>query len=175
MKMILKFNGIMRPIERFFMAVTIGGMTVLLMANVVFRLMGNSLSFAEELGGILMIAATYLGCPYCVRKCKHVRMSAFIESMPRRIGKYYSVVIDLLTATAFAFLAYQVGLYCISTYHMGAATLVLKIPRWVCVFPIVVGLSFTSLQYYLLVIMNVIDKESFWIGTERRMGEPDTE
>lgn len=175
MQVICKLNSLMKPIERLLMALTVGGMTVLLIANVIFRAIGSSLSYAEELGGILMIACTYLGCPYCVRKCKHVRMSALIEKMPYKVGKYYSIVIDSITAFVFGFLAYNVGLYCISVYSMGSATLVLKIPRWVCILPVVIGLAFTCLQYILLILMNILDKDSFWIGTERRMGESDNE
>ncbi len=175
METLTRLNSYMRPIERFLMAITVGGMTTLLIANVLFRAMGSSLSFAEELGGVLMVACTYLGCPYCVRKCKHVRMSAIIENMPPKVGKNYSIIIDFITASIFAFLAYQVGLYCLDVFTMGAATLVLKIPRWVCISPVVIGLALTSIQYYILTIMNIIDKENFWIGTERRLGDPDTE
>ncbi len=174
MQILFTLNRGLKGIERFFMALTVGGMTALLIANVFCRfVLNNSLSFAEELGGILMIACVYLGSPYCVRKCKHVRMSALIERMPPQVGKYYSVVIDLITAVVFIFLSYQVGKYCLSVYEMASKTVALGIPRWLCVLPVVVGTFFTGFQYLILVLMNLTDKENYWIGTERKMGEPD--
>lgn len=174
MQALSKINGYLKIVEKFLMVLTVGGMTVLLIANVVFRfVLNDSLTYAEELGGILMIACVYFGSPYCVRKCKHVRMSALIEKMPPKVGKKYSVVIDFLTAVVFIFLAYHVGQYCLGVYEMGSRTLALKIPRWLCILPVVIGTFFTGMQYLFLVLMNLTDKENYWIGTERRMGEAD--
>lgn len=174
MQVLFLLNRCLKKIEQTLMVLTVGGMTVLLIANVFFRfIINDSLSFAEEVGGILMIACVYFGSPYCVRKCKHVRMSALIERMPPSFGKYYSAVIDLITALVFAFLSYQVAKYCISVYELGSRTVALKIPRWLCIMPVVIGTLFTSIQYFLLVLMNLVDRENYWIGTERRMGEPD--
>lgn len=174
MQALYKINSYMKTIEQTLMVLTVGGMTALLIVNVFFRfVLNNSISFAEELGGILMIACVYFGSPYCVRRSKHVRMTALIEKMPQKVGKCYSILIDLITAAVFIFLAYHVYQYCFDVYKMASKTVALRIPRWVCILPVVIGTFFTGLQYLFLVIMNLIDKENYWIGTERRMGEPD--
>lgn len=176
MQSVYKVNSYMKVCEQFLMVLTVGGMAILLIANVFSRfVLNNSISFAEELGSICMIACVYFGCPYCVRKCKHVRMSALLDVMPSHIAKRYSVVIDLITAAVYLFLAYNVGRYCISAYELGATTVALKIPRWICILPVMIGCFLAGLQYLLLVVMNVVDKEHYWIGTERQNGEPDSD
>ena len=142
MQAIQKVNSYLRVLERFLMAFTVGGMAILLIANVFSRVVLNdSISFAEELGSICMIASVYFGCPYCVRKCKHVRMSALMDLIPPRYSKYYAVFIDLITAAVYLFLAYNVGRYCISAYGLGSTTVALRVPRWICILPVVIGCS----------------------------------
>ena len=176
MQAIQKVNSYLRVLERFLMAFIVGGMAILLIANVFSRVVLNdSISFAEELGSICMIASVYFGCPYCVRKCKHVRMSALMDLIPPRYSKYYAVFIDLITAAVYLFLAYNVGRYCISAYGLGSTTVALRVPRWICILPVVVGCLFTGLQYLLLVVMNLTDRKHYWIGTERQFGEPDSD
>lgn len=176
MERLRRINCYIKYVEKFLLAVTVGFMVLLLVANVFCRfVLNDSLSFAEEVGILLFIACTYFGCPYCVRKCKHIRMSALIERMPDRIAKRYSIVVDLITAAVFIFLGIGVAKYCAGVYLLGSVTPALRIPRWICILPIPIGCIGTGFQYILLVLMNITDKDSYWIGTERRNGESDME
>ena len=165
-----------KKVEVTIMATIVAFMAILLFMNVFSRfILNDSIKFAEEVGANLFVALTYLGSPYCVRKCKHIRMSALIEKMPTKIAKKYSIVIDCLTGLIFIIFSVMLCGYVASTYRFGAVTAALRFPRWICILPVPIGCFATGLQYLLLTLMNITDKETYWIGTERRFGESDEE
>ena len=176
MQTLQKISLSCKKIEMIIMATIVSVMAVLLFVNVFSRfVLNDSIKFAEEVGANLFVALTYLGSPYCVRKCKHIRMSALIEKMPKHIAKKYSIVLDCLTGLIFIIFGVMLCGYVVSTYRFGAVTAALRFPRWICILPVPIGCFATGLQYLLLTLMNITDKETYWIGTERRFGENDEE
>ena len=176
MKALLTISGACKHVERFCLGTIVAAMAILLFANVFSRfVLQDSITFAEELGATFFVALTYLGSPYCVRKCKHIRMTALMERMPEKVAKKYSIVIDFITAAMFLFLGCMLVKYCLGVMKLGSITAAMRIPRWICIAPVPIGCIATGLQYLLLVIMNITDKETYWIGTERRFGESDEE
>ena len=176
MKTLQLISGACKHIERICLAVIVGTMAILLFANVFTRfVLQDSITFAEELGATLFVAITYLGSPYCVRKCKHIRMTALMERMPEKVAKKYSIVIDFITGAMFIFLGVMLVKYCIGVFKLGSLTAAMRVPRWICIAPVPIGCIATGLQYMLLVLMNITDKETYWIGTERKFGEADEE
>lgn len=168
MKLIMKINRVLERIGVVIIIALTAGMALLLMANVFCRyVLKDSLSFAEELGILLFIAVTYLSCPYATRYCKHIRMNAFIEKMTK-IKKPYCMIIDLITGIAFLYLGIMMFQYTMNVFALGAATPALHIPRWVCVSPVLIGLVCTGLQFVLSFVLNLTDKENFWIGSNLR-------
>lgn len=175
MKVIIKINRILERLGVAIIILLTAAMAILLMANVFCRyVLKDSLSFAEELGIILFIAVTYLSCPYATRYNKHIRMSAFIERM-KKIKKPYCMVIDFLTAAGFLYLGYMMLRYTMNVFALHAATPALHIPRWIIVSPVWIGLICTGLQFILLFILNLTDKEDFWIGSNLREKDKGTE
>lgn len=55
--------------------------------------MQNPLSVAEEYGGYMLVAITYIGLAYTWKKRTHVRVEFLIEKMPRKVR----LVLRLLT------------------------------------------------------------------------------
>lgn len=173
MEVLMKINKYIKKLEELILIILVGTMTVVLIANVLYRfILQNSLNYAEELGAYLLVAVTYLGSGYAVRGSKHIRMTAIMEAMSEKMAKRWSIVIDSISSVAFFVIGYLVWLYMMRVMNMGSLTPALQIPRWITILPVVIGMFATGGQYLLLVAMNIIDKENYWIGTERKFGEP---
>lgn len=175
MNTIVTFNKYLKSVEEFLLIVIVSGMTIILLANVFFRLMNSSISFAEEVGSYCMVATTYLGCGYAVRRNKHIKMTALMDMAPVRVAKKWAMLNDTISMIIYSFLGVLITQYMLRVKAMGSLSAALQIPRWIPIAPIAIGLFLTALQCTILVMMNIKDKENYWIGTERLFGEPDEE
>lgn len=172
MHIILTINKYWKKVDKFLLSSMVGLMALILVANVLFRfVLQSSLSFAEEVGSMLMIFSTYLGAVYCVRGTKHIRMTMILEKLTVKNAKRYSIVVDAITGIAFTLIGYWTWKYMLTLVESGIITSALKLPRWIIILPISLGMLGTGIQYFLLSLMNVLDKETYWIGTDRKFGE----
>ena len=79
-------------------------MSVVVFAQVVFRLVHASIPWSEELSKYMLIWTTFLGSALCVRKGSLVGLEILSMLLPKGIGKVVSMLVSVLTAAFLKFL-----------------------------------------------------------------------
>ncbi len=151
-------------------------MAVLLIGNVLSRtFLGQSWTFAEELGSFLIVFTTYIGIITAVRRSRHIRMSLFVDMLSIKGQKFLTILGGVFTSACLFYFSYLSTLYLMNVHALGRITPALEIPMWIAIIPIPLGLFLTGVQYLILVLLNLSDKNETYIGTERKLGEVEVE
>lgn len=97
--MINYLDKLMEKIEELVLIYGTIAMALLLIINVILRtFFASSLTFAEEVSQVLLMAVTFIGMSYASRHGKHIRISALHEYSNQNLRKALAVVISLITA-----------------------------------------------------------------------------
>lgn len=166
MNSIIKLNGYIKKVEEFIISASILLMAVILVANVICRMFGSALTFAEEVCALLAIICTFVGTSYCARLGCHITMTAAVDMLPRVGKKICMFIVCIGTAAAMLFLAYWASIYVMSLLTSGRFSPSLHIPLWIPYLLIPYGLVTTSLQYLLILGLNVKDRAVVHTGLE---------
>ena len=168
--MIRKINNVISKIEEQILGASIILMALILIANVIARKLGHSLSFAEEVGAALLVICTFLGIGYAAKKARHIRMSAFFDAFPPKIQKITIIFISLVTMLILFYMAYYSVKYTQYIHMLGKVTPALRLPAWYFAIPLSIGFFLGGIQYLLNIIMNLGSTEIF-IGTEKTVDD----
>lgn len=130
-KGILKFEKINQAIlklEDFLLGYIIVFMAILLVLNVFFRsVLNNSLSFAEELGGFLMVVVTFWGISTAARFSKHINMNAIVDNVPKKIRKAMLVIISGFTSVVMFYMTSVFVRYAMDNMKVGRISTALEL------------------------------------------------
>lgn len=107
-------------------------MTVITFINVVSRKMLHlSLSYTEEITGILFVVVTMIGAALSARSGKHLGLSVLTDRLPRKANKII-IIISLLAAVSFSVvLIYQGYIMVCSEFIYKQKTSTLGWPEWI--------------------------------------------
>ena len=131
-------------------------MAVNTIANVIGRyVLNQSIYFSEELNEFLIVIVTFMGLGYATRKGIHIRMSAIYDALPQKLRKSLMIFIALVTASMMAVLAWYALEYVQKVASRGRVTPALQVPLYLTYIWVVLGLTLTSLQYFLTAIRNL--------------------
>lgn len=159
------FNSISsftESIEKFVVFFSILLMMVNSTANAIGRyVFGKSLFFSEELNQFLIVAVTFIGFAYAVRKGRNIRMTAVYDSLGYVAKKTISTVISITTGLLMFYLAYKAIFYVIEIKELNRLSPALQFPVYIIYSIIPVGLSIAGLQYLIAFFMNITHKEIY--------------
>lgn len=142
--------------ERAVLTISVLGMAAVAIVNVLSRnILGESLSFAEEVMQILLVLVTFVGIGYGVRHARHIRMSALYDQLRGRVRKAALVTIDLGTAALLVVLAWYGVDYVWSVYQTGNVSPALRLPLYLVYLWVPVGFLLGALQYVLTAWRNL--------------------
>lgn len=151
-----KLDSLVSRGEAILLAWSVIILTVLTVGNVISRkFFSYSWSFTEEISQLLLILVTFSGVGYAARQATHICMTAFFEVLPMRWKKALATVIALFTGLLLFYLAYYAGLYVYSSYVLQKMTPALRIPFYLFILAVPVGLGLGGLQYLLTFIKNL--------------------
>ena len=143
---------------------------LLTIANVVGRVFGQSLAFAEELNRFLIVFVTFLGLGYAASKARHIRMTALYDQLPTRVRKALALTISLTTAGLLFGLTWLSVDYAVGTVRvLGSRSPVLGAPLWLVYLSAPLGFFLAGVQYLLAFARNVVD-EDVWVSFDHRDG-----
>lgn len=131
---------------------------------------GKSLFFSEELNQFLIVAVTFVGFAYAVRKGRNIRMTALYDTFPPRVKKAVMTLITLTTGLLLAFLAYESVFYVLEIKAINRLSPALQMPVYLIYSVIPVGLAMASLQFIIAFLMN-LTHEGIWLSYEVEEGE----
>jgi TRAP-type C4-dicarboxylate transport system permease small subunit len=142
-------------------------LAILLIANVIARTFFQAIYFAEEVSEFLIIFTTFVGVSYAARKARHIRMGAFLDSMPPNVEKVFIFVISGISALVMFLMAYHSWNYMMSTKLMNQTTQALRMPYWITLVIVPIGFFSAGIQYVRTVIKNIQEKD-VWQSPEQQ-------
>ena len=163
MKNILQYiNGITETIEKFVVFLSIFLMMANSTANAIGRyVFDKSLFFSEELNQFLIVAITFIGFAYAVRKGRNIRMTAMYDALGYGPKKILMTIITITTGLLMFYLAYKAIFYVIELKDINRLSPALQFPVYIIYAIIPVGLGVAGLQYLTAFFMNVTHKEIY--------------
>lgn len=90
----------------------LGVMSIVVFAQVVFRIVHLSIPWSEELSKYLLIWSTFLGSALCIRRKSLVGLEFFLNSMTKRNQKILQTVLNLIVCAMLLFLI-RVGFWAV--------------------------------------------------------------
>ena len=155
------------------LCIGVGGLALLLIANVIARTFFNSLYYAEEISEFLVLFTTFVGVSYAVRRARHIRMGAIFDGLPYGAKKTMIFVISAVSATIMFIMAVLSFRYLAHARMQGHLTPALRLPYWL--FLVIVPVSFLSagLQYIRTILKNIAEHD-VWLSPEQQ-GEYEAE
>ena len=163
MKHVLHYvNKTSESIEKFVVFSSILLMMVNSTANAIGRyVFDKSVFFSEELNQFLIVAITFIGFAYAVRKGRNIRMTAMYDSLGHTAQKVVSTLISITTGLLMFYLAYKAVFYVVELKDINRLSPALQFPVYIIYSIIPVGLGMAGLQYVIAFFMNVTHKEIY--------------
>lgn len=106
MRWLNKVSDAVNTVAEYFCAIALGVMSVVVFAQVLFRLTSGSLPWSEELARYLMIYMVYVGTSIGVKKGSHIAVEVVMDRCPKKVQKVVEVLVTLLMIAAFVILCY---------------------------------------------------------------------
>lgn len=162
MKIVLKINNIVVKIEEWIIAAAIIIMAITLIANVLGRqFLGKGVYAAEEIGQYCIYATTFIGLSYAVTTGKHINMLGLFDIAPAKFQKIDALFIAAVTAATMGLLTVISAGYVRSLKMLGKVSINLHIPTYLVVAVITCGFFFATVQYILVFIKNLREKDVY--------------
>ena len=115
---------------------------------VLYRVTGHSTYWELESAVYLMVAAVFLGSPYCLKTGGHVAVDLLGHYLPARLWRPIDLAVGVIGLAVCAYLAYVGGDLTWRSFHEGERTGSLwNPPKWPLFLSMPVGLGLTALQY----------------------------
>ncbi|MEH6823944.1 MAG: TRAP transporter small permease [Motiliproteus sp.] len=161
-KVLNKISIITEKIEKFIIGFSIVAMMVNSTANAMGRYFFNkSIFFSEELNQFLIVAVTFIGFAYAVRKGRNIRMTAVYDSLNHGAKKIISTMIAVLTSMLMFYLAYLATFYVLELQDLNRLSPALQFPVYIIYAIIPVGLTMAAIQYLISFLMNLTHREIY--------------
>lgn len=161
-KIFLQISNVTEWIEKFVVISSILLMMANSTANAIGRyVFGKSLFFSEELNQFLIVAITFIGFAYAVRKGRNIRMTAVYDSLGYTAKKTVSILIAMTTGVLMLYLSYKAVFYVIELKDLNRLSPALQFPVYIIYAIIPVGLFVAGIQYLITFFMNITHKEIY--------------
>ena len=161
-RVIHSISRITESIEKFVIFSSILLMMVNSTANAIGRYaFGKSLFFSEELNQFLIVAVTFIGFAYAVRKGRNIRMTAVYDSLGYTGRKLISTLIAITTSVLMFYLAYKAVFYVAELKEINRLSPALQLPVYIIYSIIPLGLGMAGIQYLMTFFMNITHREIY--------------
>ena len=135
-------------------------MTVIIFIQVIMRyIVGDALSWSEELSRYLFIWLIYLGIPLAAKHMKHIRIEAPLALFPKRARKYVVILGDLLFLAFSVIIAVTSYSLVLKQYASGQTSPAMGIPMWIVYLVPCVGFALTSIREIQVIVYRLKSKE----------------
>lgn len=106
MRWLNRLSDVVNTVAEYFCAIALGIMSVVVFAQVIFRLTAGSLPWSEELARYLMIYMVYVGTSIGVKRGTHIAVEVIMDRCPPTVQKIVEILVDLMMIAAFVILCY---------------------------------------------------------------------
>lgn len=158
---ISKLAKAIQKIEEALLAAAILTIAVLSIANVIGRLFGNPLAFAEEISQYCILVVTFVGLSYAASRGRHIRMTAIYDQLNKQQRRRMMIAINASTTVILSILTWYSCGYVYTVYQLGGIYPVLRVPFYVVYAVAPIGLFLGSLQYALATLRNLMSDDAY--------------
>ena len=112
------FNALLTRIEKFIVNILLLLVTFILFTNVILRLMGNSLQWAEEFARYGIVWVTFIGSSICVYKGAHIGVDAItmiLNKKAKQVLALMTIVVSIVFIVIFIRQSYLITLRAFET------------------------------------------------------------
>ena len=150
MKIIHDIDKVSNNILRFIVIIMLSVMSVVVFAQVLFRIVHLSIPWSEELSKYLLIWSTFLGAAICIRKGSLVGLEFLKNSMSEEKQKILQTILNLIVCAMLLFLI-NVGFWAVRRVWF-QITPVLKLSMGLMYAAIPIGSVFMLINQILVTI-----------------------
>lgn len=150
MKIIHDIDKVINKILRFIVIIMLSVMSVVVFAQVLFRIVHLSIPWSEELSKYLLIWSTFLGAAICIRKGSLVGLEFLKNSMSEEKQKILQTILNLIVCVMLLFLI-NVGFWAVRRVWF-QITPVLKLSMGLMYAAIPIGSVFMLINQILVTI-----------------------
>ena len=150
MKIIHDIDKVINKILRFIVIIMLSVMSVVVFAQVLFRIVHLSIPWSEELYKYLLIWSTFLGAAICIRKGSLVGLEFLKNSMSEEKQKILQTILNLIVCAMLLFLI-NVGFWAVRRVWF-QITPVLKLSMGLMYAAIPIGSVFMLINQILVTI-----------------------
>lgn len=150
MKIIHGIDKAINKLLRFIVIIMLSVMSVVVFAQVLFRIVHLSIPWSEELSKYLLIWSTFLGAAICIRKGSLVGLEFLKNSMSEEKQKVLQTILNLIVCAMLLFLI-NVGFWAVRRVWF-QITPVLKLSMGLMYATIPVGSVFMLINHILVTI-----------------------
>ena len=119
-------------IEEFFAALVMALICLITFANVLVRYFtDDSFAFTEEFSVFLMVVLTFVGTSAAFAKNSHIRMSFFVQKLPKRIAHWIEIAIMLIALVLFAIIVWYGARLLQDDWTYGTTSPGIGVPQWI--------------------------------------------
>ena len=141
-----KFLYFLDHIEEYLLMIMMGAMAIVVIIQVIFRVIGSSLPWSEELSRYLAVWITFIGAALGVKRGAHVGVEALKVALPKGPRR----ILELFALICMVFLACVVVYYSIQIIHMqlrtGQKSPAMRIPMWRAYIGIPIGMCLVVIR-----------------------------
>lgn len=150
MKIVYNIDKAINRILRFIVIIMLSVMSVVVFAQVLFRIIHQSIPWSEELSKYLLIWSTFLGAAICIRRGSLVGLEFLKNSMSEEKQKILQTVLNLIVCAMLIFLI-SIGFWAVRRVWF-QITPVLKLSMGLMYAAIPVGAVFMLINQILVTI-----------------------
>ena len=150
MKIIHDIDKVINKILRFIVIIMLSVMSVVVFAQVLFRIVHLSIPWSEELSKYLLIWSTFLGAAICIRKGSLVGLEFLKNSMSEEKQKILQTILNLIVCAMLLFVI-NVGFWAVRRVWF-QITPVLKLSMGLMYAAIPIGSVFMLINQILVTI-----------------------
>ena len=150
MKIIHDIDKVINKILRFIVIIMLSVMSVVVFAQVLFRIVHLSIPWSEELSKYLLIWSTFLGAAICIRNGSLVGLELLKSSMSEEKQKILQTILNLIVCAMLLFLI-NVGFWAVRRVWF-QITPVLKLSMGLMYAAIPIGSVFMLINQILVTI-----------------------
>lgn len=115
----------------------------------------QSLSWAEELCRYAWIATVFLSLPYTIRTETILRVTALVDVMPWKVRNIINVIVDVITFSMLAILAYNAVIVLQRIFVSGETSPAMEIPMWIMYLIVLIGFVLGALRSVQMFVKHI--------------------
>ncbi|SLN75538.1 TRAP transporter small permease [Oceanibacterium hippocampi] len=145
--------------------VAFSAMAIFVVASAAARyIAGAPFHFTEELVGLLFLIGTFLTFPHAATSRDQIRMTLFVEMLPRRAGMFSGLFSSLIVSIFSGWFCYALGKYAYTAFQFNTRTEQAEILIWPWMLLLVVLIASGG----LIALVNFVH-----LASGRRADDPD--